>query len=66
MERFTITIDVRNVMETVLKAIASLIPHHTISYVIAGGEGLEFLDSIYVWAEGSVRVAYLAKIKSQL
>ncbi|MCH7730628.1 PAS domain-containing protein [Patescibacteria group bacterium] len=66
LERFTITIDARNVMETVLKAIASLTPHHTVSYVIAGGEGLEFLDSIYVWAEGPVGSKYLANIQSEL
>lgn len=62
LERFTITIDVKSVMETVLKAIASLINHQTISYVIAAGEGLEFLDSIYVWAQGSVGNGYLASI----
>src|SRR3989344_5657667 len=63
LERFTITIDAKSVMETVLKAIASLVNHHTISYVIAAGEGLEFLDSIYVWAQGSVGNGYLASIK---
>lgn len=66
LEELLKTTDIDSIMESILKALKSLIPFHTVSYVISKSEGREFSNLLYIFTNGGVQKVFPEVVQKEM
>jgi hypothetical protein len=66
LEELSISVDAKNVMETITRSIQKLVPYYTLSYVIYYGEDERSGNSLYINSKGPLGRIYLTSIQRDL
>jgi PAS domain S-box-containing protein len=66
LESLSISVDSKNVMETITKSIQKLVPYYSLSYVIYQGQSGLYGNTLYINSKGPIGRIYISSIQKDV